>query len=100
MPVFTANTKETTKRGGRRPPPFVEAAEGRLLSVGCEHWAYLSVETSDMFAVLRATTSAFLRRKTFAVLRAGTGALFRANVKFTFFVISDVFFCEPESKET
>ena len=25
--------------------PFVEAAEGRLLCVGCEHWAYLSVET-------------------------------------------------------
>ena len=24
---------------------FVEAAEGRLHCVGCEHWAYLSVET-------------------------------------------------------
>ena len=33
-PVFTANTKETTK-GGRpkAAPPFVEAAEGRLLCV-------------------------------------------------------------------
>ena len=29
-------------------PPFVEAAEGRLLYVGCERWAYLSVETQDM----------------------------------------------------
>ena len=47
-PVFKANTKETTKRGGRRPPPFVEAAEGRLLSVGSENWAYLVVETQDM----------------------------------------------------
>ena len=36
-PVFTANTKETTKAG--------EAAEGRLLCVGCGLWAYLSVET-------------------------------------------------------
>ena len=50
-PVFRANTKETTKGGGRRPPPFVEAAEGRLLCVGCEHWAYLSVETQDMCLV-------------------------------------------------
>ena len=50
-PVFTANTKETTKGGGRRPPPFVEAAEGRLLCVGCEHWACLSVETQDMCLV-------------------------------------------------
>ena len=50
-PVFTANTKETTKGGGRRPPPFVEAAEGRLLCVGCEHLAYLSVETPDMCLV-------------------------------------------------
>ena len=29
--LFRANTKETTKGSGRRPPPFVEAAEGRLL---------------------------------------------------------------------
>ena len=50
-PELTANTKETTKGGGRRPPPFVEAAEGRLLCVGCEHWAYLSVETQDMCLV-------------------------------------------------
>ena len=51
-PVLTANTKETTKGGaaaGR--PPFVEAAEGRLLCVGCEHWAYLSVEVQDMCLV-------------------------------------------------
>ena len=33
-PVFRASTKETTKGGGRRPTPFVEAAEGRLLCVG------------------------------------------------------------------
>ena len=33
------------------PPPFVEAAEGRLLCVGCEHWAYLSVEMQDMCLV-------------------------------------------------
>ena len=45
-PVLTANTKETTKGGGRRAPPsFVEAAEGRLLCVGCDHWAYLSFES-------------------------------------------------------
>ena len=50
-PVFRANTKETTKGGGRRPPPFVEAAEGRLLCVGSEHWAYLIVETQDMCLV-------------------------------------------------
>ena len=42
--VFTANTKDSTK-GGRPSPPFVEAAEGRLLCGGCDHWAYLSVET-------------------------------------------------------
>ena len=45
-PAFTANTKETTKVGAAEGrPPFVEAAEGRPLCVGCEHWAYLSVET-------------------------------------------------------
>ena len=33
------------------PPPFVEAAEGRLLCVGCEHWAYLNVEMQDMCLV-------------------------------------------------
>ena len=32
-------------------PPFVEAAEGRLLCVGSEHWAYLIVETQDMCPV-------------------------------------------------
>ena len=47
-PMFRANTKETTRGGGRRPPPFVEAAEGRLLCVGSEHWAYLTVETQDI----------------------------------------------------
>ena len=39
---------------GRRPPsspPFVEAAEGHLLCVGCEHWAYLNVEMQDMCLV-------------------------------------------------
>ena len=51
-PVLGANTKETTKGGGRRPPPFVEAAEGRLLCVGSEHWAYLSGETHDMCLVV------------------------------------------------
>ena len=51
-PVFTANKKETTK-GGRpkAAPPFVEAAEGRFLCVGCERWAYLTVETQDMCLV-------------------------------------------------
>ena len=40
--------------GGRpkaAPLLFVEAAEGRLLCVGCEHWAYLSVEMQDMCLV-------------------------------------------------
>ena len=49
--LFRANTKEATKGGGRRPPPFVEAAEGRLLCVGSEHWAYLIVETQDVCLV-------------------------------------------------
>ena len=49
--LLRANTKETTKGGGLRPPPFVEAAQGRLLCVGCEHWAYLSVEMQDMCLV-------------------------------------------------
>ena len=44
-PVIKANTKEATKEGRPKAAPFVEAAEGRLLYVGCEHWAYLSVET-------------------------------------------------------
>ena len=43
-PVFPANTG---KRKG------LEAAEGRLLCVGCEQWAYLGVETSDMCLVER-----------------------------------------------
>ena len=47
-PMLRANTKETTKGGGRRPPPFVEAAEGRLLCAGSEQSAYLIVETQDM----------------------------------------------------
>ena len=42
-------------KGGRaaegRPPPFVEAAEGRLLCVGSEHWAYLIVETQNICLV-------------------------------------------------
>ena len=45
-PVFTASTKETTEGGRPKAAgPLVEAAEGRLLCVGCEHWAYLTVET-------------------------------------------------------
>ena len=44
-PVVQANSKETTEGGYPRPPPFVEAAEGRLLCVGCEHWAKLRIET-------------------------------------------------------
>ena len=43
--MFTANTRETTTGGGRRQPAFVEAAEDRRLRAGCEHWAYLYVET-------------------------------------------------------
>ena len=43
--------------------PFVEAAEGRLLCVGCEHWAYLVLRRKTC-ALLRAKTSALLRRKT------------------------------------
>ncbi len=43
--------KEAAKGGGRRPPPFVEAAEGRLLCVGSEHWAHLIFETQDMCLV-------------------------------------------------
>ena len=35
-PMFSANAKKTTKGGGLRPPPFVEAAEGRLLCIGSE----------------------------------------------------------------
>ena len=35
----------------RQTPPFAEAAEGRLLCVGSEHWAYLTVETQDMCLV-------------------------------------------------
>ena len=50
-PVFRANAKETTKGGGRRPPPFVEAAEGRLPCVGSGHLAYLIAETQDMHLV-------------------------------------------------
>ena len=46
-PMFTANTKEAVfgrlHKGGAafgRPPPLCG-----FLCVGCEHWAYLSVET-------------------------------------------------------
>ena len=49
-----------------------------FLCVGCEHWAYLSNETS---ALLRAKACALLRRKTCAVLRARTYALLRSNAK-------------------
>ena len=39
-------------KGGRpKAAPFVEAAEGRLLCVGSEHWAYLTVETQDLVLV-------------------------------------------------
>ncbi len=49
--MFTANTKEATKGDGRRPPAFVEAAEGHLLCVGSERWAYLIVETPGLCLV-------------------------------------------------
>ena len=51
MPSVQSQHKGTTKGGGRRPPPFVEVAEGRLLCVGSEHWAYLTVETQDVSLV-------------------------------------------------
>ena len=50
-PVFTANQRKPQRGGGRRPPPFVDAAECRLPSAGHEHWAYLSVETQGMCLV-------------------------------------------------
>ena len=76
--------RKPQRGGGRRPPPFVEAAETRLLCVG------LAVNTGHILglrrktcALLRAKTSALLRRKTCAVLRARTCALFRVNAKET-----------------
>ena len=33
---------------GLKATSFAEAAEGHLLCVGSEHWAYLIVETQDM----------------------------------------------------
>ena len=53
MPSAHSQHKKGNHKGveaeGR--PPFVEAAEGRLLCVGCDNWAYLSVETQDMCLV-------------------------------------------------
>ena len=43
-PVFTADTK-----AGR--PKAAPLCGGGLLWAGCEHWAYLSAETSDMCLV-------------------------------------------------
>ena len=53
MPSAHSQHKGNHKEWGRpkAAPPFVEAAEGRLLCVGCEHWAYLSVEMQDMCLV-------------------------------------------------
>ena len=52
MPSVHSQHKGNHKGGAAEGrPPFVEAAEGRLLCVGCEHWAYLSVETQDMCLV-------------------------------------------------
>ena len=52
MPSAHSQHKGNQKGGAAEGhPPFVEAAKGRLLSIGCEHWAYLSVETYDMCLV-------------------------------------------------
>ena len=52
MPSAHSQHKGNHKGGAAEGrPPFVEAAEGRLLCVGCEHWAYLSVEMQDMCLV-------------------------------------------------
>ena len=48
-PVFKANTKETTKEGGRS------------LFVGSEHWAYLIVETQDMCLVESQEVGRYMR---------------------------------------
>ena len=48
--LLRANTKETTKGGGRRPPPFVEAAEGRLLCIGSEQSTCPSSQHSTCLA--------------------------------------------------
>ena len=78
-------------------PLFVEVAEGRLLCVGCEDWAYLSVETKDM-CLVESQNIALLTRNTCAVLRARTCALFRAITKLISFETSDVLFCAHESQ--
>ena len=52
LPSFQSQHKGNHKggaAGGRSP--FVDAAEGRLLCVGCEDWACLSLETYDMCLV-------------------------------------------------
>ena len=63
--------RKAQRGGGQRPPPLVEATEGRFLCVGC---------TGHIF-VLRRKTCALLRAKTSALLRRKTCALFRANTK-------------------
>ena len=89
-PVFTANTKETTK-GGRPKAIFF------VLAVTTGHILVLRRKTC---ALLRGKTSALLRRKTCAVLRARTCALFRTNTKLTFFEIADGLFCAQESQNS
>ncbi len=48
--LFRAKAKESTKGGGRRPPPFVEAAEGRLLCIGSEQSRRPSAQHSTCLA--------------------------------------------------
>ncbi len=89
--VLALNTQcsEPTQRKSQRrraaegrQPPFVEAAEGRLLCASSEHWAYLIVRRMTC-ALLKAKTSTLLRRETCAVSRARTCASFIANTKGT-----------------
>ena len=77
-PVFTANTKETTKGAAEGRPPLWRRpkAASFVLAVDTGHILVLRRKTC---ALLRARTSALLRRKTCAVLRARTCALFRTN---------------------
>ncbi len=49
MPSVQSQRKGNHKGG--RPKAALEAAEGRLLCVGSERWAYLIVETQDMCLV-------------------------------------------------
>ena len=51
MPSVQSQHKGNHKGGRPKAAPFAEAAKGRLLCVGSEHWAYLIVETQDMCLV-------------------------------------------------